>query len=88
MNPTDDRIPTTETSDAEIPGAEDPKAETLETEPLETGASTTPADEPPPYEPPAIVLERRIEAVANTCAFDPPLTKSNAFEGCTGVTFS
>jgi len=41
-----------------------------------------------PYEPPAIILERRIEAVANTCAFDPPLTKSNAGEGCTGLTFS
>ena len=40
------------------------------------------------YEPPAIVVERRIEAVANTCAFDPPLTKSNAGEGCTGLTFS
>ncbi len=42
----------------------------------------------PPYVPPAIIVERRIEAVANTCAFDPPLTKSNAGEGCTGVTFS
>lgn len=40
------------------------------------------------YEPPAIIVERRIEAVANTCAFDPPLTKSNAGEGCTGLTFS
>ena len=40
------------------------------------------------YEPPAIIVERRIEAVANTCAFDPPLTKSNAGEGCTGQTFS
>jgi hypothetical protein len=40
------------------------------------------------YEPPAIVFEKRIEAVANTCNFDPPLTKSNADEGCTGQTFS
>jgi len=51
------------------------------------------AEAPPPagalaYEPPAIILERRIEAVANTCAFDPPLTKSNPAEGCTGLTFS
>lgn len=45
-------------------------------------------DETIPYEAPAIVVERRIEAVANTCAFDPPLTKSNAGEGCTGMTFS
>ena len=57
-----------------------------ETRPEMTGPD--PTGTPPPYEPPAIVLERRIEAVANTCAFDPPLTKSNAFEGCTGVTFS
>ena len=40
------------------------------------------------YEPPAIIFEKVIEAVANTCAFDPPLTKSNAGEGCTGLTFS
>lgn len=56
-----------------IPHAEDPRA--------------TPAGRPA-YEPPAIILERRIEAVANTCAFDPPLTKSNPAEGCTGLTFS
>ena len=47
-----------------------------------------PEDDLPPYEPPAIILERRIEAVATACAFDPPLTKSNAGEGCTGMTFS
>ena len=40
------------------------------------------------YEAPAIIFEKVIEAVANTCAFDPPLTKSNAGEGCTGLTFS
>lgn len=51
------------------------------------GARDERAD-PETYEPPAIILERRIEAVANTCAFDPPLTKSNAMEGCTGLTFS
>ena len=49
---------------------------------------SSPSDERTPYEAPAIVVERRIEAVANTCAFDPPLTKSNAGEGCTGMTFS
>ena len=46
-----------------------------------------PSEGTPPYEPPAIVLERRIEAVANTCAFDPPLTKSNAMEGCASDRF-
>lgn len=40
------------------------------------------------YDPPKIVFEKVIEAVANTCNFDPPLTKSSAMEGCTGLTFS
>lgn len=40
------------------------------------------------YEAPAIIFEKKIEAVANTCEFDPPLTKANVMEGCTGLTFS
>ncbi len=40
------------------------------------------------YEAPAIIFERVVEAVANTCNFDPPLTKSTVPEGCTGLTFS
>ncbi len=51
-----------------------------------------PLDSIPPeklrYEPPAVIFEQKIEAVANTCNFDPPTTKSNAGEGCTGLTFS
>ncbi len=58
------------------------------TTPRHEGDSRPPVGSPPRYEPPAIILERRIEAVATTCAFDPPLTKSNAGEGCTGLTFS
>ena len=49
-------------------------------------------DSPPPEElcdePPAIIFEQKIEAVANVCNFDPPVTKSNVGEGCTGLTFS
>ncbi|MCA8961318.1 MAG: hypothetical protein KDC38_12425 [Planctomycetes bacterium] len=40
------------------------------------------------YGAPAIEFEQVIEAVANTCNFDPPLTKASAAEGCTGLTFS
>ena len=42
----------------------------------------------PFYEPPAVLFEQVIEAVANTCNFDPPLTKASVAEGCTGLTFS
>ncbi|MEM7167528.1 MAG: hypothetical protein AAF581_18875 [Planctomycetota bacterium] len=50
--------------------------------------STQEQDSGAPYEAPAIIFEKKIEAVANTCEFDPPLTKSNVMEGCTGLTFS
>ena len=40
------------------------------------------------YEPPAVIFESVVEAVANTCNFDPPLTKASVGEGCTGLTFS
>lgn len=40
------------------------------------------------YDPPRIIFEKRVEAVATTCEFDPPLTKSSVGEGCTGMTFS
>ncbi len=42
----------------------------------------------PPYDAPAVIFESVVEAVANTCNFDPPLTKSSVGEGCTGLTFS
>lgn len=40
------------------------------------------------YEPPAIIFEKVVEAVANTCNFDPPLTKDSGPQGCTGLLFS
>ncbi|MEE8142983.1 MAG: hypothetical protein V3T77_07780 [Planctomycetota bacterium] len=47
----------------------------------------TPPSTPRKYEPPAIIFQRRVEAVANTCNFDPPLTKAGG-DGCTGLLFS
>ena len=40
------------------------------------------------YSPPAIIFAKQIEAVAASCAFDPPLTKAGGGDGCTGLTFS
>lgn len=57
--------------------------------PSRSPSSPNPEDSPEAdYDPPQIVFEKVIEAVANTCNFDPPLTKSSVMEGCTGMTFS
>ncbi|MFN0059457.1 MAG: PqqD family protein [Planctomycetota bacterium] len=40
------------------------------------------------YETPRVLFQKVIEAVAATCSFDPPLTKSGGGDGCTGLTFS